>query len=441
MSVTSRRAALRGAVFELGVPSGSATACSSMNAVLGGTLSVRRTANSPADVTLGEGGRLFEGLARSLRCGPAPAIRSPRPPGFQVVASSAPRRSSPSRTVTGRSTACCSTRRAHAHCADLLRTFAIDVCGCRGDWTMASFIDEAVAGSAPRWATAVGMRPVGRRRLDRRGAAVYKAIGERLTCIFSTTACCASRKRPRSRTASAPDEAPLVVFDAADRSSTRLAGVTDPENEAQDHRRRVHRVSRTPPRTSARSISWPRAILTPKSSRVCRVGPAARSRATTTSAAAGPDAVQAGRAAAQLFKTRRASRDVSRPGGRFRLAAAVPGTRLAGGCSARSPRRAGALRRADAVVQDEIRRPAGIVGSGSRSRCCCRSERRRMGDERTYEHTIAIRASRAGRHDRRLGRCRTICWPASRRASSTSQGHQPRRLRHQLEAAIDHRVE
>ena len=31
------------------------------------------------------------------------------------------------------------------HGAEILRTFAIDVCGCRGDWTMASFIDEAVA--------------------------------------------------------------------------------------------------------------------------------------------------------------------------------------------------------------------------------------------------------------------------------------------------------
>ena len=44
-----------------------------------------------------------------------------------------------------------------------------------------------------------------------------------------------------------------------------------------------------------------------------------------------------------------------------------------------------------------------------------------MGDERTYEHTVALRAVESQRrHDRRLGaRCRTICWRASRRASST----------------------
>ena len=31
------------------------------------------------------------------------------------------------------------------HGLAILRTFAYDVCGCSGDWTMASFIEEAVA--------------------------------------------------------------------------------------------------------------------------------------------------------------------------------------------------------------------------------------------------------------------------------------------------------
>ena len=37
--------------------------------------------------------------------------------------------------------------------AEILRTFAYDVCGCTGDWTMASFIEEATAAHpGRRWA-------------------------------------------------------------------------------------------------------------------------------------------------------------------------------------------------------------------------------------------------------------------------------------------------
>ena len=37
---------------------------------------------------------------------------------------------------------------------DILRNFAYGVCGCTGDWTMASFVEEATRAFARRWAAA-----------------------------------------------------------------------------------------------------------------------------------------------------------------------------------------------------------------------------------------------------------------------------------------------
>ena len=41
------------------------------------------------------------------------------------------------------------------HGLEILRNFAFDVCGCTGDWTMASFVRGGDGrGSGRRWATA-----------------------------------------------------------------------------------------------------------------------------------------------------------------------------------------------------------------------------------------------------------------------------------------------
>ena len=36
------------------------------------------------------------------------------------------------------------------HGLDILRNFAYDVCGCTGDWTMSSFVQEATETDPPR---------------------------------------------------------------------------------------------------------------------------------------------------------------------------------------------------------------------------------------------------------------------------------------------------
>ena len=59
------------------------------------------------------------------------------------------------------------------HGAEILRRFAFDVCGCTGDWTIASFIEEATARirRAGRRDRQGRLRAVRRRRFDRRRAA------------------------------------------------------------------------------------------------------------------------------------------------------------------------------------------------------------------------------------------------------------------------------
>jgi GMP synthase (glutamine-hydrolysing) len=113
----------------------------------------------------------------------------------------------------------------------ILRNFAYDVCGCTGDWTMASFVDESVA----RIRAQVGEQ--GRvvcglsGGVDSTVAAllVHKAIGDRLTCIFVDNGLLRQDEATQVRTRFGRLQLPLDFVDASDLFLDRLAGVTDPE--------------------------------------------------------------------------------------------------------------------------------------------------------------------------------------------------------------------
>ncbi len=113
---------------------------------------------------------------------------------------------------------------------DILRNFAYGVCGCTGDWTMASFVEEATE----RIRVQVGDRRVVcglSGGVDSTVAAllIHRAIGDRLTCIFVDNGVMRLDEADQIRHRFERLQLPLVFVDAARLFLDRLAGITDPE--------------------------------------------------------------------------------------------------------------------------------------------------------------------------------------------------------------------
>jgi GMP synthase (glutamine-hydrolysing) len=115
---------------------------------------------------------------------------------------------------------------------ELLRSFLFAVCHAKADWSMASFVDEAVA----RIRAQVGSE--GRVICGLSGgvdssvaaALIHKAIGDRLTCIFVDNGVLRIGEREYVATIFRDHfKVDLRVIDAEDRFLAALAGVTDPE--------------------------------------------------------------------------------------------------------------------------------------------------------------------------------------------------------------------
>ncbi|QSH42430.1 glutamine-hydrolyzing GMP synthase [Lentisphaerota bacterium ZTH] len=114
---------------------------------------------------------------------------------------------------------------------EIISNFCHRVCGCKGNWTMASFIEQAVA----EIRETVGDDRVilalsGGVDSSVAAALIDKAIGSQLTCIFVNNAVLRKNEAERVQKLFGDNfHMDLVYVDATERFMTKLAGVDDPE--------------------------------------------------------------------------------------------------------------------------------------------------------------------------------------------------------------------
>ena len=285
------------------------------------------------------------------------------------------------------------------HGLEILRNYAYRVCGCTGDWTMASFVDEATA----RIRAQVG--ETGRvvcglsGGVDSTVAAllVYRAIGDRLTCIFVDNGVLRLNEAQQICKRFERLHLPFVFADAADLFLDRLAGVTDPEKKRKIigatfidvFEAEAHKLGQVD--FLAQGTLYPDVIES-----VSVVGQSALIKSHHNVGGL-PERMRMKlvEPLRELFKDE--VREVGRQLGldeEFVVRQPFPGPGLAVRILGEITKpRLDLLRRADAIVSEEIRRdgwytrlwqsfavllPVQSVGV--------------MGDERTYEYTVAIRA-------------------------------------------------
>jgi GMP synthase (glutamine-hydrolysing) len=280
----------------------------------------------------------------------------------------------------------------------ILRNFAYGVCGCTGDWTMASFVEEA---------TARVRQQVGDGRVvcalsggvDSTVAAliIHRAVGRQLTCIFVDNGVLRQNEASQIRKRYERLQLPLVFADASALFLERLQGIIDPERKRkiigatfidvfEAEAAKLGRVD-----FLAQGTLYPDVIES-----ISIVGQAAMIKSHHNVGGL-PERMRMTlvEPLRELFKDE--VREVGRKLGldeEFVVRQPFPGPGLAVRILGEvTPQRLNLLRRADAIVAEEIR-GAGFYAKLWQSFAVLLPVQSVgvMGDERTYEYTAAIRA-------------------------------------------------
>jgi len=281
---------------------------------------------------------------------------------------------------------------------EILRNFAFGICGCIGDWTMASFVEEASARARAQ---------VGDGRVvcalsggvDSTVAALilHRAVGDKLTCIFVDNGVLRLDEAAQIRKRYERLRLPLVFVDASTLFLERLVGVTDPETKRKTIGATFIDVFDAEAAKLGQVDFLAQGTLYPDVIESISIVGQSSMIKSHHNVGGLPERMRMRlvEPLRELFKDE--VREVGRKMGleeEFVVRQPFPGPGLAVRILGEvTPERLALLRRADAIVTEEVRR-AGWYTRLWQSFAVLLSVQSVgvMGDERTYEYTVAIRA-------------------------------------------------
>ena len=223
------------AIFDLGIPVlGICYGAQLMAYTLGGSVTAGNSEYGKVSATIDGTSALFSGLESGITCWMSHTdYINQIPAGFRI---------------TGRTADCpvaameCTSKRLYAvqfhpevmHTPkgiEMLKNFVLGICGCSGEWTMASFVQRTVTSLREK---------IGERRVlcalsggvDSSVAAVllHRAVGNNLTCIFVDHGLLRKDEGKQVEALFRGEyDINLVAVDASQRFYEKLAGVSDPE--------------------------------------------------------------------------------------------------------------------------------------------------------------------------------------------------------------------